>query len=104
MKGVEFKAQNATLGKPQSMTDEECYSLPIRRANWNQYQSVESVWELTDDEIKHIKKSKRIVLSVLGITHPPLHIGAVVKGGIYDAPETRLAGEPEPDLSPTYGT
>lgn len=74
MKGVEFADQNCVFGKPNTMTDEECYSLPAKRTKNGDFNAVESVWELTDEEMQIITKSKRIRLGILGNGIPPLYM------------------------------
>lgn len=71
MKGVPFKDQNCTFGKPNSMTDEECYSLFAKKTTNGKFPAVESVFELTDSEIDLIVKSKRIRLGIVGNGMPP---------------------------------
>lgn len=69
MKPVEFKEQNVILGKPESMTDEECEQLPI----FTNGEQCISCWEVTEEELKEIVETKRIWVSVLsGSTQPPI--------------------------------
>lgn len=69
MKPVEFDEQNGNLVKPTSMTDEECGSLPCFRDGT----SVVSMWELTEDELKQIQKTKCIYVTVIsGESSPPI--------------------------------
>ncbi|MCK5607126.1 hypothetical protein KAR91_34905 [Candidatus Pacearchaeota archaeon] len=69
MKPIEFDEQSAVLGKPASMTDKECSSLPCFRDGVN----VISKWELTEEELEEIKKTKCIYVNVLsGKSSPPI--------------------------------
>jgi len=69
MKPIEFDEQNGNLGKPVNMSDKECGSLPCFRDGLN----VVSKWELTEEELKEIKKTKCIYVSVLsGKSSPPI--------------------------------
>jgi hypothetical protein len=61
MKPIEFIEQNKTLGKPESMTDEECGSLPV----FSDGNQCISCWQLTDEEIEKIKETKCIWLGVM---------------------------------------
>lgn len=84
MNGVKFKAANGTMGKPATMTDEECYALPVQFStldigNGKIVPTTESVWELSDDELKIITESKRIRLVVLGKGMPPVPLRAEEK-------------------------
>ena len=74
MKGVEFKDQTNVLGKPESMSNEDCSSLPVKVAKNGEYQSLESVWELSDEELELINKTKRIRLGILGSSIPPVYL------------------------------
>lgn len=76
MKGVNFKDETGSLSKPQTMTAEECNSLPIKRTKNGKYPAIESVWELTDEELAVITKSKRIRLGIIGDGMPPVYIEA----------------------------
>lgn len=76
MKGVTFKDQNCVFGKPENMTDEECSSLPVKRTYKDGYDSLESVFELSDEELEIIKKSKRIRLGIIGQGMPPVYLQA----------------------------
>ncbi len=69
MKPVEFDEQNDVLGKPASMTDGECGSLPCFRDGVN----VVSMWELTEKELEQIQKTKCIYVTVIsGESSPPI--------------------------------
>lgn len=74
MKGVEFKDQTRVLGKPEKMSDNECSSLPVKDTENAGYPSLESVWELSDEELAMVNKSKRIRLGILGKGMPPVYI------------------------------
>lgn len=76
MRGVKFKDQTGEMGKPSNMTDEECYSLPIKRTKNGGYDVLESVWELTDEELAIVNKTKRVRLGILGRGMPPVYLGA----------------------------
>jgi len=71
MKPIEFKEQNKILGKPDSMTDEECGSLPV----FSDRNQCISCWELTDEEIEKIKETKCVWIGVMsGHTQPPIFL------------------------------
>lgn len=82
MTGVKFHDQTSELGKPDSMSNEECYSLPIKRTQVQvpgnaQYPSIESVWEMTDEELQQVIKSKRIRIGILSnTTIAPMYVVA----------------------------
>lgn len=76
MKGVTFKDQTGELGRPSLMTDEECSSLPIKRITGGKYPAIESVWELSEEELQTIIKSKRVRIGILGTGMPPIYMQA----------------------------
>jgi hypothetical protein len=74
MRGVEFKDQTRVLGKPTSMADEHCNSLPVKITENGEYPSVESVWELSEDELLEVIESGRIRVGILGSSMPPIYL------------------------------
>lgn len=74
IKGVSFTDQTQELGKPENMTEEECYSLPIKRTTNGEWPAIESVWEIPEEDLKIIIESKRIRLGIIGNGMPPVYI------------------------------
>jgi hypothetical protein len=82
---VNFPDANDVLGKPPSMTEEQCMDLPIFRGHTNLGGTpplitslLVSCWEFTDEEINEIIRTKRAYLGCVGVkTHPPLFITAI---------------------------
>jgi hypothetical protein len=76
MKPIEFKGQTHDFRKPETMNDNQCQSLPalvhIIDIEGEKFNAIESVWELTDDEIKEILESKCIRLRVVANGMPPV--------------------------------
>lgn len=76
MKPVEFKGQTHNFRKPETMNDNQCQSLPALvhaiDIEGEKFNAIESVWELDDEEIKHLIESKRIRLRVIGSGMPPV--------------------------------
>ena len=69
MKPIEFKEQNAVLGKPKEMTAEECSSLPVFKDG----KECVSCWEFTDEEIQKLIETKKIWIGVCsGESQPPI--------------------------------
>ena len=69
MKPKKFKEQNKVLIKPDSMTNQECGSLPI----YTNGEQCISCWELSDDDIMDIVKYKKIWVGVYsGENQPPI--------------------------------
>jgi len=78
MKPVEFKGQTHNFRKPETMNDNQCQSLPALvhaiDIEGEKFNAIESVWELDDEEIKHLIESKRIRLRVIGSGMPPVNL------------------------------
>lgn len=74
MNPVKFKDQTGEFGKPESMKAEECSNLPMKRTMNGNYPSIESVWELSDEELETVKQSKRIRIGILGNGMPPIYM------------------------------
>lgn len=74
MKGVNFKDQTGEHTKPSFMTDDECYSLPTKKTINGNYPVIESVWELTEEDLKLINKSKRIRVGLVSKVQCPMYI------------------------------
>lgn len=72
MQGVHFKEETDELRRPPGMTEEQCGSLPIYRTSDGH---CISCWELSDEELETLKKTKRIWLWVWsGKTQPPVSL------------------------------
>lgn len=70
MRGVEFEQSTTVLGRPPGTTEEECGSLPVHQTKDGQ---CISCWELSDEDLETLKKTKRIWLWVWsGHTQPPV--------------------------------
>ena len=74
MTPVEFKGQMSVLKKPEGMSEEDCGSLPMAITKKGEHPSIESVWELTDEDLVLISKSRRIRHGVIGTMHPPIYM------------------------------
>lgn len=90
MEGVEFKQMTTVLGRPPSLTEEECGSLPVHVTGDGHYISC---WELSDAELETLKRTKRIWLWVWSgprRAQPPVSL----------AVENPFEEEPEPERPP----
>ncbi len=73
MRISDFPESNKTLGKPASMTDEECKSLPV----WSNGKQCISCWKPSFKERISILLFGKVWVSVLsGKTQPPISIWA----------------------------
>ena len=71
MKGVMFKEKNKILNKPDSMTDKECYALPV----FNDGKQSISCWRASPWERIKVLFTGRVWLGVhFGATQPPVWI------------------------------
>ena len=70
MKPIKFKESNVELSKPESMTDEECSSLPICRTDEG---TCISCWKATFwQRVKFLFHGKIWLGVCSGITQPPV--------------------------------
>ena len=68
-----FDEDNAALGRPQGMTDEECAPLSVFIGNDSaQNPVVISCWKLTDEELAEVIRTRRVWVIVHGNTMPPI--------------------------------
>lgn len=75
MKGIDFPQKNNVLGKPESMTDDQCYALPVHHYTSNEgFPNVLSCWELTDEDIDNIIKHRKLWSNQVGTTVQPFSI------------------------------
>lgn len=73
MQPIEFKEQNKVFTKPESMTDEQCQSLPVWMGKDTQgVPNIISCWEVTPQELLKINETGKIWLSVCGSGMPPV--------------------------------
>ena len=68
MKAIRTEYSNITY------TAEGCFDLPATILDNPQTggQEVETVWELSDEELERVKKDKRIYLYIMGTRVPPV--------------------------------
>jgi len=70
MKPIKFKQSNTELSKPESMTDEECSSLPVCRTDDG---TCISCWKASFlDRVKFLFHGKIWLGVVSGTTQPPV--------------------------------
>lgn len=74
---VKFKDANTVFGRPAGLPkDVECGQLHAKRTKGENYAQTESVFEMTEEELAIITKSKRIRIKVLGHAMPPIALMA----------------------------
>lgn len=78
MKPVEFKGFTHDFRKPESMNEKQCESLPALvhtiDIEGEKFNAIESVWELSHEEIKELIETKRIRLRVIANGMPPVNL------------------------------
>ena len=73
MKGTKFKEQNKVLSKPDSMTNKECYALPV----FNDGKQSISCWRASWVERFKVLFTGRVWLTVhFGVIQTPVRISA----------------------------
>ena len=65
---VEFPEQNTIFNKPESMTDEECGSMPAFRGEGH----IVCCWKLSPKEIKEVAKTATIWVDIISASQPPI--------------------------------
>lgn len=70
MKPIHFPESNKTFTKPESMTDEECQSLPVYQGDG----FINSVWMPSEADKEAIAAGRPIILSITGYGMPPVSI------------------------------
>lgn len=71
---------NDELAPPHGMSDEDCYSLPIERKEQVlptgvKVPTVTSFWSPSPEELEALKNGGLVVLTIVGVTHPPVMVG-----------------------------
>lgn len=75
MRPIKVPETNHTFTRPSTMTEDECFDMPVIAGKRDDgYPEIVSVWELTDEEIEHICKTKRLYHGTLGAGIPPMWI------------------------------
>jgi hypothetical protein len=72
-RGTKWHGANFELGRPKGWDEQQCNSLHVFRNG----RDVVSCWELSDEEIAEIVKTRRVFLLISGMgwTMPPAYIG-----------------------------
>lgn len=68
-----FDEDNAALGKPADMSNEQCEALSVCITNTDEgLPVVVSCWKPTAEELEEINRTGRVWLVVFGTTMPPV--------------------------------
>lgn len=82
---IDFPERNDYIGKPESMSNNQCYALPvcrlvtyipgvIDRAPAQQCYAHVSCWELSEEEREEVARTGKVYLKVLGLGMVPVSI------------------------------
>lgn len=82
---VKFEEQNDEIGKPEDMTDNRCYGLPVCRMITYIPGPVDtepaeetlahvSCWQFTPEEVEEIVKTGKAYVKILGVSLYPMSI------------------------------
>ncbi len=75
---TDFPQRNFVYQKPESMTDEQCMSLPVWRGfvpNGNDsFPTILSCWRLSKEDLEEIQKTGCVWLSITGTAMPPVSV------------------------------
>ena len=75
MNPVKFEQANVLMERPPHLTAEQCADLPVCiTKNTDNLPVVISCWQITEAELKQLKKTRRLYLGVMGVTMPPVFI------------------------------
>lgn len=76
MKPIQHSSNNDVLAAPRGASTDECRALAITRVKYgDDIPGIWSFWQPTDVERQLIAAGASIRLSVIGLTHPPVHVG-----------------------------
>lgn len=87
-KAIDFSERNDYIGKPPSMTDNQCYSLPVCRIvtkmpgetdkdAWVDSHAHVSCWKLSKEEWEEVSRTGVVYLKILGTTTFPVSIHGI---------------------------
>lgn len=72
MKPVQFEQANHNLNKPDSMTAEQCGSLPVYHGEADGFPVFISCFELDEAELLDVMQTRKIWVHVYAAAHPPI--------------------------------
>lgn len=67
---TDFKYRNLYLGKPKTMTDEECTSLPV----WTDGEQFISFWRFSKEDLEEVNRTGGIYTRINSAIHPPIEL------------------------------
>lgn len=84
MRAIHFEGANATYGKPDDMTDEECYSVSAyeHRDTDGNVAGISTVWQPNREDIQAINAGRPVVLHICGAGMPPVSLFTYDENGV----------------------
>jgi hypothetical protein len=87
-RAIDFTERNDFLGKPENMTENQCYALPVARIATYvpgedetkpavQVHAHISEWQLTDEEKEEVARTGKVYLKVIGMTTFPVSVHGI---------------------------
>jgi len=70
MRAIDFPESNITFGKPDNMTDEQCFSISAYKGDG----FINTVWMPNKEDIDAINAGRPIILSIIGSGMPPVSL------------------------------
>lgn len=71
----QFTQVNFEFTKPNSMTDEQCFSLPVFKGKDSEgVPAIISCWALSKEDLEEINKTGHVWLSICGNGMPPVSL------------------------------
>ena len=76
MRAIDFPESNITFGKPESMTDEECYPVSAYMGGTGAGETpyINTVCQPNKEDIEAIIAGRPIILSITGYSMPPVSL------------------------------
>jgi hypothetical protein len=74
-----FLGANSILKKPENWSDDQCADLPVFVVDDPTLKTTirTSCWKITPEEMKEIKKTREVWLTVVGASHPPVLVAGI---------------------------
>jgi len=72
---IEFEQCNFTFTKPEGMTDEECFSLPVFKGkDAAGYPVIISCWKFSKEDLEEIQRTGCVYLTICSQGMPPVSL------------------------------
>lgn len=86
---IDFPERNDWIGKPENLSNNQCYALPISRIitqipgvmEKSQSQPVlahVSCWQLSEEELEEVKRTGKVYVRIIGVTLFPMTVNGIL--------------------------